>query len=322
MEQAKKDELKSIVKRLDDNSSSLKPMEAERLLKDVLEPLLKEDGYVLKEQVRIADHGFDFIAEKESESSLSSESIGIEYKHYKNPVQANAVNQVLGSSIVAGLGRAMLVTNSRFSSNARSSLKRKLPLKLELMDLDALLSWIARVEEKEKIDLDTITIIRRAFSQELIKRIARNSNSLQVIEWRELEYVLAEVFEKLGFGVELTPGSKDGGKDLVLTCRISGKDHVYYVEVKHWRSEQKVGRQQTVDFLNVIVNEEVDGGLFLSTYGQSSSAIESLTVIERMRLKFGDERKIMSLCKTYVRATSEILSADESLSEILYENTI
>ncbi len=154
-------------------------------------------------------------------------------------------------------------------------------------------------KEAEVSELKNISLIRKIFSESLIKLIASNPKHLQDVEWRELEYLLAVAFEKIGFGVELTPSSKDGGKDLVLTCRISGNDRTYYVEVKHWRSLQKVGKQNTNEFLKVIVNEKVDGGLFLSTYGQSTNAIESLTSIERKMLKFGDERKIETLCKTY-----------------------
>jgi hypothetical protein len=40
---------------------------------------------------------------------------------------------------------------------------------------------------------------------------------LDHLEWRDLERMMARVMEGLGFKVTLTPPSKDGGKDLILT---------------------------------------------------------------------------------------------------------
>jgi restriction system protein len=177
-------------------------------------------------------------------------------------------------------------------------------------------------KEAEVNVLKNISLIRKVFNEKLIKLIASNPQYLQDIEWRELEHLLSVAFERIGFGVELTPSSKDGGKDIVLTCRVRGDDHTYYVEVKHWRSHEKVGKRHTTEFLNVIVNEGVSGGLFISTYGQSKNAIESLTSIDRRLLKFGDERKIETICKTYIKTQEGLVIPEESLVDILYEYTI
>ncbi|MBF4280868.1 restriction endonuclease, partial [Vibrio anguillarum] len=133
-------------------------------------------------------------------------------------------------------------------------------------------------------------------SDHFVRLIAHNPRYLMDIEWRELERVIQVIFEELGFSAELTPGSKDGGKDVVLKCRVSGADHTYFVELKHWRSQQKVGGQAAQDFLRVIVNEEINGGLFLSTYGFCDNAFEMLSEIDRQCLKFGNQSKIVTLC--------------------------
>ena len=133
---------------------------------------------------------------------------------------------------------------------------------------------------------------------------------------------MAEVFEQLGFTATTTPGSKDGGKDIILTCRVAAATHRYYVEIKHWRSGQRVGQKAVKEFLNVIVNEEIDGGLYLSTYGYCSNAIESLTEIERKQLRFGTETKIVSLCKTYEKVRSGIWTPEADPIRLLYEETL
>lgn len=52
--------------------------------------------------------------------------------------------------------------------------------------------------------------------------VARNPNVLNHLEWRDLERLVAELFDGLGFQARLTPSAKDDGKDVVLTCEVSG----------------------------------------------------------------------------------------------------
>jgi restriction system protein len=125
----------------------------------------------------------------------------------------------------------------------------------------------------------------------------------------------------MGFKVELTPPSKDGGKDVIVECIVHGNRQVHLVEIKHWRSKARVGSGAIRDFLNVIVREQSEGGLFLSTYGFCDNAFEQLSEIDRQRVRFGEE-KVVVLCRTYVKVKSGIWSPPEKLLEILYEGTV
>jgi restriction system protein len=301
-------------------SGSLSPQDAEKQLGDILAPLLSEDGYdIIKTPFR-SDIGVDFVAEKKFGNS--QEKVGIEYKHSKSAVGADVVHHLLGKTFTLNFDRLILVTKSRFTLAALELANSTLPVKLELIDLDALKAWIQRAKKTEDYDFELVNIIRSNISDRLATLIAKNPRYLMDIEWRELEYVIQTVFEELGFSAILTPGSKDGGKDLVLTCRVSGQDHTYYVELKHWRSKQKVGGQAAKDFLKVIINEEINGGLFLSSYGYCDNAFEMLTEIDRQHLKFGNQNKIVTLCKQYVKSKSGLWAPTDGLSNILFEQTV
>lgn len=290
---------------------------------EILVPLLAEDGYSIQAVGDQRDFGVDFIARKDKHEEQFPEEIAIEYKHYrKAAVGLDVVHRVLGAAMSMGLSRAMVITNSRFTYAAREAIRRSSPVGVELLDIDALRSWIGRIEEVPSIDVVQVNIIRREFSRRLIELILKNPRYLDEIEWREMERLLAEVFEGLGFSVRLTPGSKDGGKDIILTCQVATKNHTYYVEVKHWRSGQRVGSGAITEFLNVIINEQIDGGLYLSTYGYCSNSIESLTEIQRKSLRFGTENKVVTLCQSYVKAMSGIWAPDKLLPEVLYDNTL
>ena len=316
--------LKTLVQQLEATGpKAIPPRDAERVLGQILQPLLQEEGYAIASTPVSRDGGIDFVARRGTRGQPDWDEIAIEYKHYRqHAVGVDVVHKLLGTAIVADTPRAMLVTNARFTFAARERVRATSPVGLELIDPDGLRSWLARSEDVPVMELSQVDIIRKEVSRKFIEMITVDPRELDRFEWREMERILAEVFEGLGFGVELTPGSKDGGKDIVLTCRIASKTHTYYVEVKHWRSRTRVGTGAISDFLNVIVNEEVDGGLYLSTYGFCSSAIESLTEVQRTMLKFGTEPKIVSLCKSYVKATSGIWSPEPSPIDYLHIDTL
>jgi HJR/Mrr/RecB family endonuclease len=324
MDPTRQEELKALIRRLDTSATpTASPQEAEQIMGEILGPLLTEDGYAIESVGHQRDIGVDFIARKGAPGAPEADEIAIEYKHYRqHAVGADVVHRVLGAAVSAGVSRAMLVTNSRFTYAAREALRRSTPIGIELIDLDSLWSWVSRLEQIPTIEVSQITLIRRELSRKLIALILKNPRYLDEIEWREMERLLTEVFEGLGFDARLTPGSKDGGKDIILTCEVASKAHTYYVEVKHWRSGHRVGSGAISDFLNIIVNEQISGGLYLSTYGFCSNAIESLTEVQRQTLRFGTESKIVALCKSYVKATSGIWSPEMALPDMLYDDAL
>jgi len=61
----------------------------------------------------------------------------------------------------------------------------------------------------------------------------------------------------------------------------------------------------------------------LSTYGVSSEVVESLTKIERKKVKFGDKEKIISLCETYIKKKeSGLWLRNLELEKLLLHNTL
>lgn len=177
-------------------------------------------------------------------------------------------------------------------------------------------------ELDNEFDRSEVQQLIKGISQKFAEIVATNPSALDELEWRDIERLLAEVFDGIGFSVELTPPSKDGGKDIILQCFVSGKKHSYIVEVKHWRSHTKVGGSAIKDFLSVIVKENRDAGLFLSTYGYSSNAFEAISEIERHRLRLGQNEKVVSLCKTYVDSASGLVVSPDLLPTVLFNGTI
>jgi Restriction endonuclease len=94
---------------------------------------------------------------------------------------------------------------------------------------------------EEKIDerpaVSQLEFIVRQAMRAIAVEIAHNPSCLKNVEWRDLERLLREVFEGLGFDTQLTRSSKDGGFDLMLKCIERGVAKIFLVEVKHWVSK-------------------------------------------------------------------------------------
>lgn len=214
------------------------------------------------------------------------------------------------------------------ASEARSKLKRKILSSIHKAYPDVtyqeLWNWIdaALPEAEQDIKHSQIVAAITNLSKQLARLVASDPRGLEDLEWRDMERMLAAVFQGLGFDVTLTPSSKDGGKDLILECVVRDAKCSYLVEVKHWRSGQRVGKRYISDFINVVARENRDGGLYLATYGYSGDAFEALTEVDRQSIKLGVDKKIISLCRTYIKAESGIWLAPSMLSDLLFNDVL
>ncbi len=150
--------------------------------------------------------------------------------------------------------------------------------------------------------------------------IARFPKGLGELQWPELERMLREVFEGLGFETRHTPLARDGGFDLELSCMRNGKRATFLVEVKHW-TDSRPGPKVLKTFFDVVVKRPADAGLLLSSSGFTKETIIGRTKIERQKVRLGDRTKIVTLCQYYVwRGTGDWVET-RPLPEILFDNT-
>jgi len=87
---------------------------------------------------------------------------------------------------------------------------------------------------------------------------------------REFEDAVAQLFRKLGYEVEQTPYSNDGGKDAILW-----KDNKKFViECKRYSKGQLTGRRDLQILVAAKHDVQADGALFISTGRFARTAIE------------------------------------------------
>lgn len=278
--------------------------------------LLSNDGFTRILNPSPDTSNFDFMCTKQN----SRERICISLQNTNKNVIEERVHERVSFAFNYPYNRLIMFAPTGFSNACYRFVNISDPLKVELLTLDDLKSWTSKIEIEGENGTQDYENIIKILSRTFIEKIAEDSNFLLKVEWRELEKMIAEVFEGLAFDVRLTPPSKDGGKDIILEINKRGVSKKYLVEIKHWKS-QKLGQKYVKEFLKVICNETQESGLLLSTFGFTSNAFEGLTELERKKVRFGTEDKIVSLCKTYLKVKSGIWTPLENLEQTLFENT-
>lgn len=64
---------------------------------------------------------------------------------------------------------------------------------------------------------------------------------LKKVSSREFERVVCTILKSKGFETQLTPATRDGGKDIIAKTDVGGLPFVIYVECKQWDETRKVG---------------------------------------------------------------------------------
>lgn len=315
-------ELRNQIETFARESEVMRPMEAERRLLGILAPLLEADGYSIKSPPRTRDIGFDLLGERPTNDATPFR-VGVQYKHRtsKDLVRPSEIASYVVDAYAKNMDRVIFLTNTGFTKKTIQTAQHFLPTAIELLDLNALRGWLFRIERKLKGGYSKIVAAVIDLAKQCARLIANDPGGLDALEWRDMERMLAEIFKRFGFEVILTPGSKDKGKDLILHCTVRGTKRSYIVEIKHWRSRKRVGKRYLSDFVNVIAREQHERGLYLATYGFSSDAFEALTEIQREKIKLGVDEKVVSLCRTFVKAESGIWSPPLELPDLLFEGT-
>lgn len=299
-----------------ETENNLHPRDAEDLLLDVFSacglPAIHRGGP--------GDQGVDI--EFTTDQSHGGDRFAVQVKTTTQPANLTSVQAVAGAALQGNFDRWLFVSRNGFAKSAHAFASSVTLIKLELLSPADLRRWVGRFRKSETVSSSRLEPIVRAAMDQIAKHLASVPEDLPKVEWRDLERLLREAFEGIGFETELTRSTKDGGFDLRLTFVEQGVSRTHLVEVKHWSAPSRPGTGVLKHFAHVVAREGAEGGLVLSTSGFTDNAIEGLTESEHHLLRLGNDRKIISLCKTYYKINSEIWIADQPLQQLLHESTV
>ena len=113
-----------------------------------------------------------------------------------------------------------------------------------------------------------------AVNDELLQVLHRDPKLLWTISPRKFEEVVAELISRLGYAVELTPASKDGGFDIYAARRDGLGEFMYLVECKRYAPTRKVGVEIVRSLHGVVNSVRATAGIVVTTSHFTSGAEE------------------------------------------------
>lgn len=106
----------------------------------------------------------------------------------------------------------------------------------------------------------------------LVERLRREPLSVYELSPRKFEELVAELLSDLGYEVELTPASRDGGKDILAYMPTPHGRILCLVEVKRYRQDHKVGVELIRQLYGTLVDANASSAMLVTTSSFSSGA--------------------------------------------------
>ena len=114
---------------------------------------------------------------------------------------------------------------------------------------------------------------RKCYDDCLLSEFRDNPSSIYELTSRGFEELIAYLYMRQGYDVLLTPATKDGGKDIVARClKPTGETSTYYIECKRYRQDRPIGVSTVRELAGVMINENVDIGVIITTSRFSQDA--------------------------------------------------
>lgn len=112
---------------------------------------------------------------------------------------------------------------------------------------------------------ETAIITLSPINDEVLKYLSENPEALYQLGSGDFEAIMAEIYKKVGYKVELTKATRDGGKDIILRKPDILGDFIYYVECKKYTVSNPVGVGIIRELNGAINMDKVNGGIIATT---------------------------------------------------------
>lgn len=103
------------------------------------------------------------------------------------------------------------------------------------------------------------------FEQKFLDYLAVNSDKLKSIHWRNFERFCAEFFNRLGYKIELGPGTNDGGVDIRAFDESNANKPLILIQCKRYKEDNKVDIETVKSFYTDVIFENAELGMIVTT---------------------------------------------------------
>ena len=191
------------------------------------------------------------------------------------PLPAAVISELIRTQLGLDHDAARRIT-ARVSGNPRAAIaiSRRLA---SGMPLERILAWLDAQAVPTVLGLDGLPLGPDAperarfavqvseISDELIELLAREPKLLYELPSRRFEELVAELYARRGFEVELTPSSGDGGVDVYVVRRDDLGTTLQVVQCKRHAEKHRVGVGLVRELYGTVQAENASAGILLTT---------------------------------------------------------
>jgi HJR/Mrr/RecB family endonuclease len=145
-----------------------------------------------------------------------------------------------------------------------------------------------------------IIITLEEVNAELIRYLAVHPEKMREMNPRKFEELVAELFRSMGYDVELTPYSKDGGLDIMAVQRTGVGRLLTLIECKRYGPQNKVDVGRVRALYGVVEQKKASYGVIATTSFFTHSAQQFQQNLQ-YRLSLNDFNDLTAWCRQYKR---------------------
>ena len=173
----------------------------------------------------------------------------------------------------------------------------------EIRKSDAtILSQIYNHDTTIETNEESPIIVLSPINNRVLKYLLENPEAWYQLQDDDFEFTMAEIYSKLGYNVERTQSTRDGGKDIIIRKPEILGDFIYYVECKKYAPKRHIGVGIVRNLVGTVNTDRVNGGILATTSFFTRDARKFVTDNKLdFQIKMHDYNKIQRLLSDVVK---------------------
>ena len=135
-------------------------------------------------------------------------------------------------------------------------------------------------------------------NEALVERLRRQPDSIYELPPRKFEELIAELLTDLGYEVEVTPATRDGGKDILAYMSTPHGKLLCLVEAKRFRRDRPVGIGLVRQLYGTLIDADASSAMLVTTSSFSPDA-KAFQQRHRYKLSLRDYGDVIQWIEDY-----------------------
>jgi restriction system protein len=144
-----------------------------------------------------------------------------------------------------------------------TALLKQMPASKILSGLEGAVYELNESQESKIIQAVRPQIV--TFSGELAVQMKKNTEKLHDVTSRQFEQLIADIFDDMGWEVQLTKATRDNGRDILAHLNTGTMKMLCLIEAKKYRKDRPVGVQLVRNLYGTFCDERANSAMLVTT---------------------------------------------------------